>query len=176
MDLEGIIQIGTIINSHGIKGELKVLPETDDLELIGDLKHLYLLRQGERKRYVLEGVRPFKQYWLIKLRDIDDMTAAQLLKGSGIFTEEENVRPLAEDEFYIHDLINLKVYSTEGQYLGQIVNFFEAGTQGICEVQTEEDSFLFPTSAEVLVEIIPSEKAVINLVPELRNLNKRTAG
>jgi 16S rRNA processing protein RimM len=173
MDLDGIIQIGTVIKPHGIKGELKVLAQTNDPAIFLELDRLILIQEGKRKMYTLAGAREDRKNWLLRLKEVTDMTAAQQLKGAALFTEEENVRPLAEDEFFIHDLIDAKVYSTTNQYLGVIVNYFEVGTQGICEVKTECDSFLFPTSHEVLIDVIPSDKVVINLIPELRDLNKR---
>ncbi len=173
MDLEGIIQIGAVVDSHGTKGDLKVLPLTDDPEIFHKLDQLILLlKNGEKKIYPLVGARGAKKFWLLKFAEITDMTTALLFKGAAIYTEEDNIRPLDEDEFFIHDLIDSKVYSTDDKYLGVITKYFEAGTQGVCEVQSEEDSFLFPTSQEVLVEVIPSEKVVINLIPELRDLNK----
>jgi 16S rRNA processing protein RimM len=173
MDLEGIIQIGAVVTSHGVKGEMKVLPLTDDPDIFHELDQLILVQKsGERKSCTLVGARETKKFWLLKFAEIKDMTTALLFKGAAIYTEEDNIRPLDEDEFYIHDLMDTKVYSTEGKYLGVITNYFEAGSQVVCEVQAEEDSFLFPTSQEILVEVIPSEKVVINLVPELRDLNK----
>ena len=174
MDLEGIIQIGAIVTSHGVKGEVKVMPLTDDPEIFYELEQLTLIQKnGAKKQVSLIDAREVKKYWLLKFDEIKDMTTALTYKGAGIFTGEENIRPLDEDEFYIHDLIDCKVYSTDNQYLGVITNYFDAGSQGVCEVKSDDDSFLFPTSDEILVEIIPSEKVVINLIPELRDLNKR---
>lgn len=173
MELEGIIQIGTVIKAHGIKGELKVLAQTDDPTIFLELDQLILIVGGKRQEYTLIGARVDRKHWLLKLKEVTDMTAAQQLKGAALYTKEENVRPLAEDEFFIHDLMKAKVYSTSNQFLGTIVNYFEVGTQGVCEVKSENDSFLFPVSQEVLIDVIPSEKVVINLIPELRDLNKR---
>ncbi len=174
MDLEGIIQIGAIVTSHGVKGEVKVLPLTDDPEIFYELEQVTLIQKnGVKKQVSLINAREVKKYWLLKFDEIKDMNTALTYKGAGIYTDEDNVRPLASDEFYIHDLIGCRVYSTDNQYLGVIANYFDAGTQGVCEVKSDKESFLFPTSDEILVDIIPSEKIVINLIPELRDLNKR---
>lgn len=173
MDLTGIIQIGTVVNSHGNKGELKVFPLTDEPEIFYELDRLIIIQEGRRKDLNLVRARESRNGWLLEFSEITDMDGALQHKGAGIFTEEENLRPLDEDEFFIHDLIHAKVYSTDNQFLGTIVNYFEAGPQGVCEVASETDSFLFPTSNEVLVSLIPGEKVVINLIPDLRDLNKR---
>jgi 16S rRNA processing protein RimM len=175
MDLEGIIQVGLIINSHGLKGELKVLPQTDDPEIFLQLEELIRIEGDKRTFHSLEGAREVKNHWLIKLEGISDIDAAKSLKGEALYTTEDQVRPLDEDEFYIHDLIEAKVYSTEGRFLGIICNYFDAGSQGVCEVKSESGAFLFPTSEEILKEIRPNGEVVIQLIPELINLNRNKA-
>lgn len=173
MELDGFIQIGTIINSHGLKGEVKVLPQTSDPELFLELEELILIEAGGQSRHKIENARETNQNWLIKLEGIDNVDDVKPLKGRGLYTEESNVRPLDDDEFFIHDLLEAEVYATDGQFLGTIVNYFEAGPQGICEVEGKQGRFLFPTSAEILVDVIPPGRVVINPVPDLLDLNKK---
>jgi 16S rRNA processing protein RimM len=175
MDLEGIIQIGAIANSHGTKGEMKVLPLTDEPEIFFRLEELIMIDSCSRTVHVLETVRPVKKHLLIKLEGINDIETAKSLKGRALFTTEDKVRPLDEDEFYIHDLIHSKVYSTDGQYLGTIVNYFDNGPQGICEVHSDTGGFLFPTSDEILKEVRKGGEVVIQLIPELLTLNQTKA-
>ncbi len=172
MDLEGIIQIGKIVNSHGIKGEVKVIPLTEDLEIFENADQLIVLEKNQQKNFKVIRARQIKKNWLIQFAEIQDMTSAQQLKGQGIFIEEKSVKPLDEDEFFIHDLLESKVYSTDGQYLGIITHYFEAGPQGVCEVTHEDETFMFPTSHEVLKEVIPSDRVIIHLLPGLREVNK----
>lgn len=171
MNLEGIIQIGEIISTHGIKGELKVLAMTSNPEIFLELDYLILIANNQRRNFSVINSRTFKNYWLIQLEDVNDIKAAQKLKGFGLYLEEEKLSPLAVDEFFIHDLLKARVYSTDNQYLGIISNYFETGAQGVCEVTHEQETFLFPTSHEILKEIIPPDKVIINLVPGLRDLN-----
>lgn len=172
MNLEGIIQIGTIINSHGTKGELKVLPTTDDPDIFLELDELTIVEDNQKVNYSIINARETKKCWLLTLDQIADMDSAKKLKGKGLFTEEINIRPLEEDEFFVHDLLGSTVYSTEEELLGKITDYFEAGSQGVCEVTTETGSFLFPTSAEILKEVVPPDKVVIHLVPDLLDLNR----
>ncbi|MCP4750568.1 MAG: 16S rRNA processing protein RimM [Proteobacteria bacterium] len=171
MDREGITQIGEIINSHGIKGELKVVPTTGDPEMFLELDRLILLENDRRSEVSIVNARPAKNCWLIRLAEIGDMSSAKKLKGCGLYVEDEKLRPLDEDEVFIHDLMDAKVYSTDNQYLGIITHYFEAGPQGVCEVTLDGESFLFPATREVLREVAPPDKVVIHLLPELRDLN-----
>jgi 16S rRNA processing protein RimM len=175
MSLSGIIQVGLIVNSHGLKGEMKVLPQTDDPEIFHRLEELICLQGNERTIRPLTAAREAKNHWLIKLEGVKDIDAAKLLKGEALYTTEDQIRPLGEDEFFIHDLINAKVYSTDDCYLGTIFNYFEAGSQGVCEVQSEAGDFLFPASQEVMKEIKPNGDVIIQLIPELITLNRKKA-
>ncbi len=172
---EGIRQIAAVINTHGVKGELKVIPLTNDPEIFLRLDELIILKEDRREIYSLVRAREAKNHWLLKFDQIDDISEAIDLKGQALYTEESNLRPLDEEEFFVDDLINSRVYSLDDRYLGTIVNYFEAGPQGICEVKTESSTFLFPTSAEILKKIIPPDKVVINLVPGLEDLNKKSS-
>jgi 16S rRNA processing protein RimM len=172
MESANLTQIGTIINSHGIKGEVKVMPITEDGDLIHRLDRLIIDDGGQQKLFNVLRARAAKNCWLIQFDEVRDMDAAKSLKGAGICVDDSELKPLDEDEFFIHDLISAKVYSTDDEYLGVITGFFEAGSQGVCEVTDESGMFLFPTSQEVLKEIVPGEKVIINLLPGLRDLNR----
>ena len=173
MNSTDITQIGTIINSHGVKGEVKVMPITEDDDLFLESDQLIIDEGGQQRVLTVIRSRPVKHYWLIQFDEIRDMDAAKGLKGAGICVEDNRLRPLDEDEYFIHDLIGAKVYSTEEEYLGVVTYFFEAGSQGVCEVTDENGVFLFPASQEVLKEIDPGRKIVINLLPGLVELNRK---
>ncbi len=172
MSAEGYTQIGTIINSHAIKGEVKVLPITEDLDLFLDLDQLTIDDGESQRAFTVLRSRSVKNYWLIQFDEIRDMDAAKALKGAGVYVEDDCLRPLDEDEFFIHDLVGTKVFSTEDQYLGIVTGFFEAGNQGVFEVKDDDGMFLFPASREVLKEIDPGQKVIINLLPGLVDLNR----
>ncbi len=172
MNSADFTQIGTIINSHGVKGEVKVMPITEDGDLFLDSDQLIIDVDGRQHIYTVLSSRPAKHYWLIQFDEIRDMDAAKSLKGAGVCVEDTRLRPLEDNEYFIHDLIGAKVYSTESQYLGVVTGFFDVGSQGVCEVTDENGLFLFPASQEVLKEIEPGRKVVINLLPGLVDLNR----
>ncbi len=153
-------------------GDRSVNQITEDLDLFLDLDQL-TIDEGESQRvFTVLRSRSVKNYWLIHFDEIQDLDAAKALKGSGVYVEDDCLRPLDEDEFFIHDLVGTKVFSTEDQYLGIVTGFFEAGNQGVFEVKDEEGLFLFPASREVLKEIDPGKKVIINLIPGLVDLNR----
>ena len=172
-DLEGIRQVGVIINSHGIKGEVKINPLTADEEIFQHSESFILMVEDQQQTVEVIRARPVKNYWIVQLAGVNDIDSAKKLKNVGIFADEGQLRPLADDEFYIDHLLNAKVYSTENEYLGTITNYFETGPQGVFEVTNGDESFLFPTTKEVLKTVIPAEKVVVHLIPGLRELNSK---
>lgn len=172
MNLNGIRKVGQIFNSHGVHGELKFEALTSYPEDLLSLNELVIVKDEQQISYPVKKIRQVKNHWLVKLDGIDDMDTAKNLKGFGLYCKEDLLRPLGDDEFYLDDLFDLKVYSTEGEYLGVITDYFENGEHGVFEVTNGEESFLFPTTNEVMKEVVPGEKVIIFLLPNLRDLNK----
>lgn len=112
--------IANICGCHGIKGELKLYPLMDSIEEFYNLQSILI----NNKEYKLESVRPNKQFILIKLKDITNRNMAEELNGyvSAVINEE-----LEDGEFFLQDLIDLKVIDPEGKELGQVSNFTETG-------------------------------------------------
>ena len=170
MNLDGIRQIGKIINTHGLKGDLKIELMTDDHDLFRELKKIIILDNKKRKEIAIAESRPFKTFWLFKLEGVNDLNQAEIFKGKEIFIEESKLRPLDEDEFYIDDLMGSEVFSTKNELLGKITDYFLAGEQGVCEVSKDGSSFLFPATKEVLKKIDTDQKKVqIELLEGLRD-------
>jgi len=172
-NLEGIRQIGEIINSHGNKGELKIVPMTADEEIFLRSQSFILLVNDQRQSVNIVNARLAKNHWILQFAEIEDIESAKKLKKIGVYAYEDQLHPLAEDEFFIDDLLNAKVYSTENEFLGTITNYFDAGPQVVCEVTDDDESFLFPATQEVLKTIVPAEKVIIQLIPGLRELNRK---
>lgn len=158
---EDLSQIGKIVNTHGIKGELKVIPLTSHVNAYLNLDTIYLLENDFPKAYSLKHIRKVKNYWLYQLESFTNINQVLHLKGKTVYLEDQLLVPLQEGEFFIHDLIDAKVYNTKKEYLGVITNYFETGANGVCEVSSKKGDFLFPTTQEVLLEIHPEKKIVV---------------
>ena len=159
-------QIGEIINTHGVRGEMRVYPLTPYPEDYLDIRSIYFQENEEFVEIAIEKIRFAKNVWLLKITGFDDMNAAEAEKGRAIFLPDEDLIPLEEDEYFVHQLVGAEVYSSESQHLGKVVEYFETGANGVCEVVGEQGTFLFPTTKEVLLEIIPEDsKLIIQLLP-----------
>lgn len=144
-------RIGKILNAHGVRGELKVEPLTDDPARYNLLEQVYL--EDRRKNYTLydvEGVRFHKGAVLVKLAGIDDMDAAKAVKNQHLAINKSDRMPLEEGAYYIDDLIGLAVYE-DGEKIGVLKDVLQPGANDVYVL----DSSLYPDL------YIPAIKSVI---------------
>lgn len=141
---EDMLRIGVISSTHGIRGEVKVFPTTEDAKRFGKLKKVYLnyeskgMRGGLSKECVeleVSGVKYFKQFVIVKFRGIDDINDVEKYKGMELYVSREDAIPLDEGEYYIADLIGLKVVEEEGEEIGQIEDVLQTGANDVYVVK-----------------------------------------
>ena len=145
--------IGKIVNTQGVRGEMRIMPHTDDpsrFELLNELK----LKSGSSYDvYEILGIRYHKNFVLVKLKGIDDMTAAEKLKGREIVIEDHEALPLDEDEYYIRDLFGVEVYENDVK-IGEIKDVFPTGSNDVYVVKREgKRDLLLPAIKSCLLNI-----------------------
>ena len=162
------LEVGQIVNTHGIKGEIKVVPFTDDISRFDKLKKVYVKTKKESKLYQIEGVRYHKNMVLLKLQGIDNPEQAELLKNSFLEIDREDAVPLKEGTYFIADLIGLEVYTDEGKLLGKVDDIYNTGANDIYVVKDElGKTILLPGIKDVIKQVILDEKIIVHLIPGL---------
>ncbi len=169
MDLLDLIAVGEIIKPQGIRGELKVLPLTDNLKRFKEIRRVYFKsKEGFRELNIL-GFRPFQNFMLLRFDGITDLNAAIDL-GRGLIYIPRNERPkLPAGRYYYDEIQGLKVYSLTGELLGTIVRILETGSNDVYEVSSPSGKqILIPALKNVIKEVILGEgKMVVELPPGL---------
>lgn len=159
--MEQMFTIGKIVNTHGVKGEMRVLPSTDDITRFEKLKQVTVINR-EEKVYEITGVRYHKNFVLLKFKGIDTLNDAELLKNSLIKIDRKDSLPLNEDEYYISDLYGMKVVTEEGRDLGEIKDILYTGSSNDVYIVFNKE-----TQKEIL---IPAIKQCIKRVDVSNNL------
>lgn len=169
MQKDDLFKVGVITTAHGVHGEVKVFPTTDDVKRFKKAKELLLDTGKEIKTVRLSQVKFFKQFVIIKFDGIDDMDTALTLKNNELFVTRENAVKCAKDEYFIADLYNLKVFDEEGKSLGIISNVYQTGANDVYEVEREDKStFLIPAIKECILDIdIENETMKIHVMDGL---------
>jgi len=153
------MEIGTIVNTHGVKGEFKVIPSTDDVTRYELLDNVLVEVGDELIEFPIESVRYFKQFVLLKLKGIDDMTKAERFKTYVLKIPRELALPLDDNEYYIGDLYNMKVVTEDGEDLGEIVDILFTAANDVYVVKDSSSS----SSKEILIPAIKDCIKDVNL-------------
>jgi 16S rRNA processing protein RimM len=165
------LEIGKIANSHGTRGELKVIPLTDDLARYCELEWVYIGNHDIndiKGKYNIENVRITRNNVIIKLKEINDMNGAQSLKGLFIKVDREHAVKLPEDTFFVCDLIGCGVYDeSSGAKLGVLNNIIKTGGNDVYEIKTlGKKDILLPALKSIVKKVQVEENKIWVLLPE----------
>lgn len=168
--MQEYFEVGQIVNTFGIKGQLKVKPFTDDMERFEKLKTVYICKKNEMKKVEIEDVKYNKQCVLLKVKGIEDLTEAEKYKGLFLKIDRKDAKKLPKDTYFIADILGLEVYTDEGELLGKVDDIFPTGANDVYVVKDElGKQILLPSIPEVLKEIdLEKGKVIVHLIEGLR--------
>lgn len=152
--MEQLLQIGVISSTHGLKGEVKVFPTTDDAKRFQKLKEVLLDTGKEQLRVEIETVKFFKQFVILKFRGIDSIEEVEKYKGKSLLISRENAVKLEKDEFFIADLIDCEIFNEKGEKVGVLTDVLETGANDVYVVKTEQGKeILLPAIRECVLSV-----------------------
>lgn len=167
--MEKYFVIGKIVNTQGIKGEMRVVPTTDDISRFQLLDYVYVDRKGNIEKFEVENTRFHKQFVLLKLKGIDDMTTAEGFKNSDVKVTEDMALPLEEDEYYISDLYSMSVITDDGEDLGTIEDIIFTGANDVYVVRKDDSEILIPAIKQCILKVdTENKKMTVKLLKGLR--------
>lgn len=167
--MDNFLEVGQIVNSYGIKGELKVVPYTDDITRFDELKTIYIQIGKELKKYEIEGVKYHKNNVLMKLKGIDDINDTEQFRNCYLKIKREDAVKLPEETYFIVDLIGIDVYEENGTSIGKIIDIFPTGSNDVYVVKDElGKQILLPAIGEVIKNVdISNKKMIVNIIKGL---------
>ncbi len=167
------VRVGRVSKPHGIKGELKILPygEADDFRLYREVL-LGGETPGPGRLYRVVHFRPQGKMALLELAGINDRGTAEELAGQEVWVAKELLATLAEDEFYWHELIGLRVVTESGRSLGRVKALFATGGHDVLVVRGSGREYFIPARREFMLGIdYEADLLTIAEVPGLLDLN-----
>lgn len=129
--MEDILQVGVIASTHGIKGEVKVFPTTDDVKRFKRLKDVILDTGKEQITLEIEGVKFFKQFAILKFKGIDNIDDVVKYRQKSLYVTRENAVRLGKDEYFVADLMGLKIRNEEDEEIGVLKDVLETGANDV---------------------------------------------
>lgn len=170
--MEQYLKIGIITSTHGIRGEVKVFPTTDDPARFKKLKTVYMKQGPSYVPMDLAGVKFFKNMVILKFKGLDDINLVEKFRQVELYVDRAHAVPLEENENFIADLIDLKVITDEGEELGILTDVLQTGANDVYIVQTDKyGEVMIPAIRQCVLKVdLEEETMLVHLLPGLLEL------
>ena len=167
--MQDFLEIGQIVNTFGVKGMVKVVPFTDDVERFAKLKSVFLEKNNKMEEKGIEEAKYHKNMILVKFKNIETIEDAEKYVNAYLKVDRENAIELDEDEYFIADLLGSEVYTDENLLLGKLEDIFNTGSNDIYVVKDEKGKqILLPAIADVIKNIdVKNQKIIVHLIDGL---------
>ena len=161
--MEDYLKVGVVTTTHGVHGEVKVYPTTDDPERFLDLSYVLVDTGQEKKELTIQNVKFFKNLVILKFKGIDDINDVMQYRSKDLWIRREDGVSLGEDEYYIADLIGMKVVLEDGTEYGTLKNVMETGANDVYVVSRKAGGeILLPAIKECILSV-EIEKGIITI-------------
>ncbi|MDF2907994.1 MAG: rimM [Herbinix sp.] len=167
--MDNYLRVGVITTTHGVRGEVKVFPTTDDPNRYKDLKKVFLDTGKELLPFEIEGVKFFKQLVILKFKGIDNINDVEKYRGKDLMIPREDAVALEEGEYFIFDLIDSAVFTEDGKELGVLSEILSTAANDVYVVKTSAGKeILIPSIKECILDIdVDNKKIVVHLLDGL---------
>lgn len=171
--MEDFLRVGVIANTHGIRGEVKVYPTTDDVNRFEYLKQVFLDTGKEKIELEVKSVKFFKNMAILKFKGIDNINDIEKYKGKDLLVSREHAVELEEDEYFIADVIDATVVTEDGEEFGVLRDVLQTGANDVYVVETKDGKeVLLPVIKECILDIdTENHKVTFRMMPGLLDLN-----
>ena len=163
---EGHVVVGRVTGSWGLRGDLKVQPQTDFPERFSQGSELHI----DSRRETVVSARPSRGVYVIRLSGVTNRTEADSMRGALLTVPEDNLASLPEDTYYHFQLIDMQVFSDEGESLGVIVEILDTSANDVYVIRGESGpELLIPAIREVVLSVdVDGGRMTVHLPPGLR--------
>ena len=159
--MEDTLRVGVISSTHGVRGEVKVYPTTDDVNRFKKLKTVILDTGREQMTLSIESVKFFKNMVILKFKEFNNINDIEKYKGKDLLIRRDQAVKLAPNENFITDLIGLKVVTDEGKEFGTLTDVLQTGANDVYVVKMEnEKEVLIPNIKECIIKVSLEENSM----------------
>lgn len=166
------LEVGKIVNTHGLKGEVKIVTWTDSPDVFEALEYVWTVKKHEEIKLTVKSVKYQKNNIIVKFSEIDSIEEAEKYKNCILKADREMLGELPEGVYYIADLIGCEVYDENGKMLGNISDVFNTGANDIYAVSApQRKDLLIPVTDETILDVnIDDKKVTVHLLEGLDEL------
>lgn len=167
--MEEMLKVGVITSTHGVRGEVKVFPTTDDPQRFKKLKKVKLDTGKETLPLEIQSVKFFKQFVILKFKGIDNINEIEMYRKCPLYVEREDAVELEEDEYFIADMLGMEVFDEHGEMFGTLKDVMETGANDVYVIDSQaHGEVLIPAIKECILDVdIEARKMKIHLMDGL---------
>ena len=152
--MESLLRVGVITSTHGVRGEVKVFPTTDDMNRFKKLKTVILDTGKEQKTLNIESVKFFKNMVILKFKGFDNINDVEMWRQKDLLITRDQAVKLSPDENFIVDLIGLTVMTDEGEKLGVMKDVLQTGANDVYIVKMADGKeVLLPAIKDCILNV-----------------------
>lgn len=169
--MEDLLQVGVITSPHGVRGEVKVFPTTDDPARFKKLKQVILDDGKNQREMEIMSVKFFKNLVILKFKGLEDRNEVERLRQAKLMVTREHAVKLKKDEYFIADLMDMAVVTDEGEALGHISDVLQTGANDVYVISREgTPDFLVPAIRDCIKQVDTEQGLMtVHLLPGLRD-------
>ena len=156
--MEDMLQVGVITQTHGVRGEVKVFPTTDDVNRFKKLKQIILDTGKETMPLEIQSVKFFKQFVILKFKGIDNINDIEKYKRCSLYVTREHAVALEEDEYFIADMIGMEVCTEDGNIFGTLKDVIETGANDVYVIENAEHGEVLVPAIKECIRSVDIEK------------------
>lgn len=161
--MEQLLQVGVITQPHGIRGEVKVFPTTDDVKRFKKLKQVLLDTGKEKLILEVQNVKFFKQFVIVKFKEFDSINDIEKYKGKPLLVTRENAIKLAKNEYFIADMIGMDVITEDQNKFGTLKEVLQTGANDVYIVETTEGKEVLLPAIKECIRNVDMENACLTI-------------
>lgn len=167
--MNDLLQVGVITSPHGLRGEIKVFPITDDVQQFKKLKEVILDTGKEQITLEISGVKFFKKFVILKFKGIDDINDVERYRQKALLIKREQAIAPKKDEYFIADLIGVRLFTEDGTELGTLIDVMQTGANDVYIIDTlEHGEVLIPAIKDCISHVdIANKRMEVHLLDGL---------
>ena len=161
--MEQLLQVGVISSTHGIRGEVKVFPTTDDVKRYKKTDEVVLVTKNGNLLLHIERARFFKNLVIVKFKEFNNINEVEGFRKCDLMVTRENALPLEEGQYYLCDVIGATVYNEEDDsVIGEVKDVIETGANNVFAIGLPDGrEVLFPVIDDCIKEVNTEEGRVV---------------
>lgn len=167
--MEQFLRVGVFANTHGVHGEIKLFPTTDDVGRFAKGLPLWLETKQGRKEFVVAGVKYFKNMVILRFEGVTNINEIEPYKGCDVYVDREHAVALADDEYFICDVLGAEVVTEEGEALGTLRDVMQTGANDVYVIALKNGKeALFPVIPDCVKDVdVERRRITVHVMPGL---------